>query len=199
MKFEEITFKQILIVMLIVLSVGVIGGFFIGRGQQLVKETHTIEYRQGEQIKVSVPMPYPVKEVTTTIRETQLPGKTEIRHDTVVRVDTPAIVNDYLVQRTYSQTFFNSKEQGKLIVSAVVQYNKQQDLAIDYTPVTEVVTNTKVVKSTFTPYLGIDYNTNNYISAGGGIYYHNLGLNYEYNYNLKQRNKYHSVGLRVKF
>ena len=199
MKLEEITFKQVLIILLIVLAVGIIGGFFIGRGQTVVKETHTVEYRQSEPIRINVPMPYPVKEVTTTIRETQLPGKVEYKHDTIVKIDTAAIVKDYLVQRSYSQTFFNSKEQGKLIVNAVVQYNKQQDLAIDYTPVKEIVTDTKVVKPTFTPYVGIDYNTNGYVGAGGGLYYHNIGLNYEYNYNLKLRDNYHSVGLRVKF
>lgn len=199
MKLEEITFKQVLIILLIVLAVGIVGGFFIGRGQTVLKETHMVEYRQSEPIKISVPMPYPVKEVTTTIRETQLPGKVEYKHDTIVKVDTAAIVKDYLVQRTYSQTFFNSKEQGKLIVNAVVQYNKQQDLSIDYTPVKEIVTDTKVVKPTFTPFVGAGFNSFNQAIAGGGIYYHNMGVEANYIYDTKTKQTGYGGKLVIKF
>lgn len=191
--------KSIIIICAVALILGGVTGFFAGRGQQVYKETHTIEYRESDPIKINIPWPYPVKEITTTIRETQLPGKTEYKHDTISRVDTLAIVKDYLLQRTYSHTFFNSKEKGKLVVNSIIQYNKQQDLAIDYTPVQEIVTNTKVIKPTFTPFVSAGFNSFNQASAGGGMYYHNLGIEANYIYDIATKETGYGGKLVIKF
>lgn len=191
--------KYTIIAGIIILIFGLTIGFFAGRGQQVYKETHTIEYKESDPIKINIPCPYPVKEITTTIRETQLPGKTEYKHDTISIVDTLAIVKDYLLQRTYSHTFFNSKEKGKLVVNSIVQYNKQQDLAIDYTPVQEIVTNTRVIKPIFTPFVSAGFNSFNQASAGGGMYYHNVGIEANYIYDLATKTTGYGGKLVIKF
>lgn len=44
--------KKTLYTALATLIIGLVAGFFIGRAKVIVKETHTIEYRQGEPVKV---------------------------------------------------------------------------------------------------------------------------------------------------
>ena len=75
-------------------------GFFIGRGKTVIKETHTIEWKTQDPIKIDVPYPFPVKEIHTTINEKLVPG--DVIRDTFFVVDTPQVVNDYLIERPYS-------------------------------------------------------------------------------------------------
>lgn len=177
--------------------IGIAVGFFIGRGRITVKETHTIEYRQGEPIKIDVPYPVLVKETHTTIDTQQLPGQVITIRDTIYQVDTIEVVKDYMVERSYSQTFFDSKEKGKLTVNSTVQYNKQRNIGIDYIPVTQIETVTKTIKPIWTPFVSVGYNSLNYVSAGAGVFYHNIGL--EYNYNRSVADQFHDVKLKVKF
>lgn len=188
--------KSIIILLSAALVFGGITGFFIGRAGQVIKETHTIEYREGKQIKIEVPTPYPVTERTTTIEEKWLPGKIEHHHDTLA-FDTAAVIKDYLLERTYSVNMFNSPERGNLTVNTTVQYNRQMKLAIDYTPINQVETNTKTIKPTFTPYIGASVNSMNYLGISAGLFYHNIGAEYQYHANAN-REYYHEVGIKVK-
>lgn len=189
--------KNTLYIALATLIIGLVAGFFIGRAKVTVKETHTIEYRQGEPVKVNVPYPVFVKETKTIIDTQQLPGTVVVVRDTIYQVDTVEIVKDYMLERSYSQTFFDSKEKGKLIVNSTVQYNKQRNIGIDYAPVVQVETITKTMKPVFTPFVSIGYNTLNYVSAGAGLFYHNAGL--EYNFNKSNTDQFHDFKLKVKF
>ena len=172
-------------------------GFFIGRGNKVVKEFHTIEWKQSEPIRIDVPYPYPVKEIHTTINEKFVPG--ELIRDTVFMVDTPQVVKDYMIERTYSQTFFDNKEQGKLTVNSIIQYNKQKSIGIDYKPVTKVETITKVLEPIWTPFVSAGWNSNNSIEIGGGIFYHDIGFEYGFNQDLNFYNKSHEFKIKYKF
>lgn len=157
-------------------------GFIIGRGQTVIKETHTIEWKTQDPIKIDVPYPFPVKEIHTTINEKLVPG--EIIRDTVFVVDTPQVVKDYLIERSYSQTFFNNKEQGKLTVNSTVQYNKQKNIGIDYQPVIKIERLTKVIEPTWTPFVSAGWRSDDYVTIGAGIFYHDIGFEYNYNQNI---------------
>ena len=189
--------KKILYIALATLAIGLISGFFIGRAKVIVKEVHTVEYKQGEPVKVDVPYPVFVKETKTIIDTQQLPGKVVVVRDTIYQVDTIEVVKDYMMERSYSQTFFDSKEKGRLTVNSVVQYNKQKNIGIDYAPVVQVETITKTIKPVFTPFVSVGYNTLNYVSAGAGLFYHNAGL--EYNFNISNTDQFHDFKLKVKF
>jgi len=182
---------------LIALIVGLVIGFFVGRGKTIIKEYHTIEWKASDPVVVNVPYPYPVKEQHTTINEKLVPG--EVVRDTVFIVDTAGVVDDYMVERTYSQTYFDSKEQGRLTVNSIVQYNKQKSLGIDYTPVTRIETIKQLIEPTWTPFLSGGLNTNNYISLGGGIFYHDIGFEYNYNQNINLNSSFHEFKLKYKF
>ena len=112
--------KKTLYIALATLAIGLIAGFFIGRAKVIVKEVHTVEYKQGEPVKVDVPYPVFVKETKTIIDTQQLPGKVVVVRDTIYQVDTIEVVKDYMMERSYSQTFFDSKEKGRLTVNSVV-------------------------------------------------------------------------------
>ena len=189
--------KKIIYIATATLVIWLVAGFFIGRAKVIVKETHTIEYRQGEPVKVNVPYPVFVKETKTIIDTQQLPGKVVVVRDTIYQVDTVEIVKDYMLERSYSQTFFDSKEKGRLIVNSTVQYNKQKNIGIDYIPVTQIETVTKTIKPIWTPFVSVGYNSLNYVSAGAGVFYHNIGL--EYNYNRSVADQFHDFKLKVKF
>lgn len=187
--------KFIIILCAISLILGAVTGFFVGRGQQVIKET--VKYAKGEIIHDTVSFPYPVKETFTTITQTLIPGKIEYRHDTIFKVDTPAIVRDYMIKREYSQKFFDSKEKGRLVVSSAVQYNKQAALYVDYTPVVKEVV--KTVKPIFTPFISGGYNSFNQVSAGGGLFYHNAGIEASYIYDLNLKQSGYGGKLVIKF
>ena len=142
-------------------------------------------------VRDTVYMPYPVKEYETQIIERLIPGK--VIHDTVtkaiIQIDTPLIARDYLIRREYLQKFFDSKEQGRLVVSTSVQYNKQSQISIDYEPVVKEIYRDK--EPVFIPFLSAGYNTLNYYSIGGGMFYRDVGFEYGYNRNLTLKTDYH--------
>lgn len=179
------------------LLVSGIAGFFIGRSNQTIKEKTF--YVPGKPIHDTIPFPYPVKEVYTHITENLVPGK--VIHDTIkniiIRVDTPSIVKDYFLERTYKQKFFDDNEKGKLIVNSTVQYNKQTSLSIDYTPM--IKQTDKITKPIYTPFVSAGYNTLNQIEAGAGIYYHNAGIEVNYIYDTKTKNNSYGGKFLIKF
>ena len=177
--------------------IGLVVGFFISRGNQVVKEFHTVEWKTQDPIEIEVPYPYPVKETHTIVNEKQVPG--EVIRDTIFVIDTVEVVEDYLLERIYSHTFFDSKEQGKLTVNSVVQYNKQKSIGIDHVPVTRVETTKMVVEPIWVPFISAGYDTNNSVLIGGGIFYHDLGFEYNFNQNLNQRDFSHQFKLKLKF
>ena len=114
-----------------------------------------------------------------------------------IPVDTSAIIADWELKRTYKLTPFDNKTQGKLELFPVIQYNKLSALDYNFTPVIErqTIYKTKV----WQPFISASYSTLNYIGIGGGIFYHNLGFEYQYQKSLGSLGDGHTVGIKYNF
>lgn len=115
---------------------------------------------------------------------------------TYIEPDTAKIVEDFLIRREYEFTVFDN-ENGKFIASPTVQYNRLQSFDYSFTPIQKEIT--RYMEKVFTPFVGMSYNTLNYIGISGGIFYHNLGLEYQYSKNIISSSDVHEMGLKVKF
>ena len=114
-----------------------------------------------------------------------------------IKVDTLAVLSDYLLKRTYKETLFDN-EQGRFDLTAEVQYNRMTALSYDYVPLKEI--RTTVSKPVWQPYVGAGYATNRTLCIGGGVFYHNLGVDYTYHFSLPGREAgYHAFKLMYKF
>ncbi len=173
-----------------------------------VRETKT-ELVSGETIRqpvdsrqfipveeVSDPVPVlPVKETEIIYRDTGS-IQTEIRY-ILQTVDTTAIIADYIKKRSYELTVFDNKEQGCLQLFPTVQYNTLTGLNVEYTPVIRQTTITK--QKVWTPFLGASYSTFNYVGIGAGIFYHNIGLEYQYQRDYLKAVDGHEIGIKCRF
>lgn len=117
------------------------------------------------------------------------------KHDTVpIHPDTAAIIAEFLKEKTYDLTLFDDKEKGKLEVKPVLQFNSLSSLDYTYTPIQKVIEK----KRKFEPFVSASYSTLDIVSVGGGIFYNNLGLEYQFQRSFD--NKYgHLLGVKIKF
>lgn len=176
-------------------TVCLIIGFFIGRSS--INSEPKKEYLKGETVTGSVsPTQFKtIKEEKPNIhyRDT---GCTKYLS---IPVDTSAIIADWELKRTYKLTAFDNKMQGKLELFPVIQYNKLSALDYNFTPVIErqTIYKTKIWQS----FISASYSTLNYIGIGGGIFYHNLGFEYQYQYqkSLGNQGNGHLLGVKYKF
>ena len=107
------------------------------------------------------------------------------------------VIADYELKRTYKLTAFDNKTQGKLDLFPVIQYNKLSALDYNFTPVIErqTIYKTKV----WQPFVSASYSTLNYIGIGGGIFYHDIGIEYQYQKSLGSQSNGHLFGVKYKF
>ena len=199
MKTEKI---GILLSFLIILAL--FGGIFIGR--KTVNTKTKIEYIKQEPvfgsiddnqlvpIKVEVPtLPYLPVRIDTVYKDSI---QTEIKY-IVQRVDTAAIIADYILKRSYNITAFDSKELGTLKLFPTVQYNQLLGLDYEFTPVLKQMTIYK--EKVWQPFLSGSYSTLNYINFGVGVFYHDLGFEYQFQKDIGYKNNGHLFGLKYKF
>lgn len=173
-----------------------IGSFFAGRAT--ISPTSEVKYVKGDVIRDTVPLPVPYKEYYT--KEVLVPMKKDtLWRDgepvlTYMKVDTAAIIADYTLKREYEKVLFNNDEHGKMTVGVKLQYNKLQDnITYEYSPIKQQVTREKLL----TPFVGIDYNSFGYVGIGGGLYYHNVGLEGKYVTDFNKKG--FEVGIKYKF
>lgn len=88
------------------------------------------------------------------------------------------VIADYELKRTYKLTAFDNTEQGKLELFLVVQYNKLSALDYNFTPVIE--RNTIYKTKVWQPFVSGSYSTLGYIGGGGEVFYHDIGVEYQY-------------------
>lgn len=171
--------------------IGLVAGFFIGRNSVQL-QTETV-YVKGDTIyeKVAIPIPYQVEIPSEPIYI----YRTDTLTDRIVqKVDTAAILNDWISKREYNQQVFNNKY-GTLSLSTAVQYNRLQKVEYSYIPLQKQTT---ILKSkTWTPFVEASYNTLNYVSIGGGLYYNDLGFSLKYTTDLNKKGM--DIGLKYKF
>lgn len=155
----------------------VVAGFFIGRAT--ISTETKIEYVKGEEVvgTVSPIQLVPTREVVPEF--SFLPYRLLIVGGVQVQVtDTAAIIADYEKSRSYTLTAFDDKEKGKLELYPVVQYNSLQSLDWKFTPYTKMEYRTK--KRVLEPFVSVGWSNLNYVSVGGGLFYHKLGVEYQY-------------------
>ena len=180
-----------------------IGGFLIGRASMNTKTKieyikqepvfGSIENSQLQSVKEEIPInPILPVRVDTVYKDSI---KTEIKY-IVQKVDTTAIIADYILKRSYNITAFDSKELGTLKLFPTVQYNQLAGLDYEFTPVLKQMTIYK--DKVWKPFLSGSYSTLGNIGLGGGIFYHNLGFEYQYQIDVGKNNG-HLFGLKYKF
>lgn len=172
-------------------------GFFLGRATIGTKEI--VKYVKGETVTDTVKVPYPVREFIPS--DPKLIYKEKIVYrDTgrvVIReVDSLAILNDYITGREYEFNVFDNQN-GKLDVNQTIQYNRLQSFDYSFTPIHKEITRYK--EKTFIPFISGSYNTFDVVGIGGGLFYHNFGVEYNYLYQVPTNERGHEVGVKWKF
>lgn len=184
----------------ILIGVLILGaGFFLGRCTTEPKTT--TKYVKGKPIhdtlyseqlvpyKVEVPVHPDLPLKPDTSRKESKPGSISFV------VDTAKIIANYIVRNSYRQTLFDNDTIGKLSISPEVQYNKLQKVGWEFTPVRKEVI--KIQKRVFVPFVSGSYNSFGYVGAGGGFFYHDLGISAKYMTNFQDKGV--EVGLHFKF
>ena len=183
-----------------IVIVAFVVGFFLGRKTIDVEEK--IEYVKGETTHDTIVISQP------TFVEIPAKPKYIYKYDTIVvdniqyiseKVDTSAIIQDYILMRTYEFNVFNSPTLGKFYVKQQVGYNKLLSFDYTFTPITKQVTQYR--EPVFTPFITMGYSTNRTVLGGLGAYYRRLGVEYLINiptnqievYNFNQNNQF--IGL----
>ena len=188
---------------LIVLSgiVCLIIGFFIGRSS--IDSEPKKEYIKGETLTGSVsPTQFePIKEEKP---DKPLLPFIQYRDTGRVRympIDSAAyaklVIADYELKRTYKLTAFDNKTQGKLELFPVIQYNKLSALDYNFIPIIERQTIYKT--KAWHPFISASYSTLNYIGIGGGIFYHDIGIEYQYQKSLGSQGNGNMFGVKYRF
>ena len=160
-------------------------GFYFGRQ---TNDKVKIEYIKGETVIDTVVISDPIY--------VEVPLKPEyiIKYDTVVieniryiaeQIDTVAIIQDYIVTRTYAFNVFNNDTLGKFDINQKIGYNKLLSFDYSFTPITKQVTQYR--SPLFTPFVSAGYSTNQSVLLGGGFYYKNIGLEYNMNVSTDRR------------
>ncbi|MDH6354747.1 hypothetical protein M2132_001076 [Dysgonomonas sp. PH5-45] len=187
--------KKYTIVSIISFILGGLVFFFVGRSSIDLK--NEVSYIPGESTSGSVSdtqlIPVkeekpekpilPMKEVEIQYIDT---GSVRITTEYIYyEVDTAAIIADYILKRSYDLVAFDNKEQGKLRLFPVVQYNKLSGIDYEFTPVYKNINTTR--EKVWQPFVSGSYSTLEYLGLGGGIFYHNLGFEYQYNLDLRKK------------
>ncbi|MDR1370982.1 MAG: hypothetical protein LBJ72_12805 [Dysgonamonadaceae bacterium] len=174
-------------------------GFFVGR--KTVSYEEDVKYIQGEAIYGSIPASH--LEVQEVIPENPvLPMKTDTTYIDrveyiVQKVDTAAIIADYITLRDYAYVLLDSPTQGKLSLSTTVQYNKLSALNWEFSPVIREVTKSRIKVLQF--YTGISYSTFNQTTVSGGLFYFDAALEFQYIYDLTHHTTGQGIGFKYKF
>ena len=181
-------------VLIFAILVAFLTGFFVGRGK--VRTETKVERIEGKTVREAVPVPkvhtsyipkiYFLPTITDTIYKEG--GETIVQ-----RVDTALIIEEYIKRNIYQFTAFDN-ENGKLDVEQSIQYNELKEFNYTFTPIQMYTTVTQ--KPIFEPFVSFGYNTLQQANIGGGFFYHNIGI--EYNYILSNTNG-HYLGIKYKF
>ena len=150
-------------------------GFFLGRRSVQVTETTVVEYRDMPPVHVSIDAPEPLR---FTVPE--LPQWLYFT-DTITQrmvIDTAAILADWILKREYGGRLINDTT-GTIDYFAIVQYNRLQNIMLDYTPIQRTETITRTIQPRFTPFLLIGANTAGGVQVEGGVLLNRVAFSIE--------------------
>ncbi|MDR3140183.1 MAG: hypothetical protein LBU37_00385 [Tannerellaceae bacterium] len=167
---------------ILIITIGVLFCWLFGfiTGRKTIRLEEKTEQVKGETITGNVPVLQPVKEEIPD--NPVLPLKTTVEYrDTIIykhlSVDTAAIIEDYINKRHYRELLFDNSL-GRLELSMTAQYNRLTALDWSFTPIYTMKTVER--KKVWIPFVSASYGTLNYFTVGGGVFYHDVGLNVRY-------------------
>jgi len=172
-------------------------GFLVGRSKET--SVDRTEYIKENPITDTVTNIAPVSEEKPAVPV--LP----IRRDTIClynniyvheSVDTAAIIVEYELNRKYEVPLFDN-QYGKLDLTLNTQYNKLGDISYTFLPVRTI--QYVSVKKAWQPFVAGSYSTLNIVGIGAGLFYHDFGLEYQFQYALPTNQRGHQFGLKWKF
>lgn len=185
-----------------ILLLGMAISFFLGRST--VKTKETVKFVKGETIIADYPthLLTPKREIKGNLVD--LPSyyfftDTIIGIDTVVvytKADTVKVFDDFMTKKEYDFTMFDD-ENGKFDFLGTVQFNALQKAGYRFTQITKQVTVNR--EKRVLPFVSAGMNTFNHASVGGGFFYKNAGVEYEYLYDLNYNNSGHGMKIKFKF
>jgi len=175
---------------LIIAVISLVVGLYVGRLTTTVENTEYV--RQKPESGTAL---HTIVEEVKPLRPT-LPVRDTVYLDNIVVqvVDSAKIIEEYQLLRKYSDLLFDN-EYGTLTLNSEVQYNKRSALSYEFVPIQKVTSIQK--KDVFTPYVRTSYSSFGIVGVGAGAYYHDLGIDFQY-----QRNRYASgyeIGVNYKF
>jgi len=176
-------------------------GFFVGRGTVSIKtEIKTV---LGKTVHDSITVD---KLVTKYEYSPSKPIYIE-RNDSNATVYTPTpkdtteslkiVLDDWNTKRIYANNLFKDSINGIFDYDITIQYNKIQNFKYEFTPVKTTITKERI--RMLQPFVGVSYSTLDIVGIGGGIFYHDLGLEVLYNKNYINGDDGISFGIKYKF
>jgi len=172
-------------------------GFFLGRSSHSVVDK--TEYIKENPITDTVTNIAPVSEEKPAVPDLPIKYDTIYHYNNIyVResVDTAAIIAEYELNRKYEIPLFDN-QYGKLDLTLNTQYNKLGDLSYSFVPVRTI--QYVSIKKTWQPFVAGSYSTLNIVGIGAGLFYNDLGLEYQFQYALPNNQRGHLFGLKYKF
>jgi hypothetical protein len=179
-----------------------LSGVFVGSKMTPEKtvEVVSVRHEKGETIydTVKVLTPYYVR-YTDTVIYTQI-----VEKPVFVYADTSslrAVWDDYFLTRKYDFDFSNDSV-GDYNIEVFVNRNRAVEATSRIVPVYRVVTReiTRTGgKRGFVPFVSGSYSTFGVAGIGGGLFYNDLGLEYQFQKSLEGCETGHSLGLKWRF
>lgn len=186
--------KNILSALLFIL-IGAAIGYYIG-GKSHAKYDTEVEYRRAPEYKVNFKINTPKVELLTgdfTFSDTIVPDTFHFP-DTVTEKDLKQTAYDWNFERKYIETLFDN-QYGKFSFEATVKNNRLQSITPSFSPIEKVITNYYVDK--WQPFVSASYSSLGHVSAGGGMFYRNVGVSVNYVTDFSRNGV--DVGLMYKF
>jgi hypothetical protein len=180
---------------LIIIAVSLIAGYFLGKFSVKVEVKTVVSFQKILPVHVSVEAP-----AAFAVSIPEIP-QFIWRTDTVTGiavVDTAAILADWLLQRDYGGRLI-ADSTGTIDYSATVQYNRLQNISLDYQPIQRTVITTKVIKDRWAPFLFVGGNSAGYATVEGGVFIGKFGLSAELGQNIFENKRYFGGRVGVKF
>lgn len=166
-------------------------GFLVGRATVVEKEI--VKHVKGETIRDTIMLKADTVKIPREINLKPALVKDDTGKDIPVMDSALSVketIKDWNLTRSYKKTLFDN-ESGKLSIDLSVRYNELKEFSYSFTPVHKETTVIK--KRVFTPFISTSCTVGKYFSAGGGFFYHDIGLRAEWS------SRGLNIGLMYKF
>lgn len=181
--------------LLIALLIGLVAGFFLGR--ESIQKESTVSYSTGKKVTGKVERDILNADVEF-LTEVKLIPYLYWKQDTIREVitlvpDTAAIIDDYRTKRKYNFVVFDDIT-GKLVAKPTILHNRLLNFEYEFTPIQKQTTVTRV--KTVRPFISTSLNTFSTYGLGGGLFFNNFGIEYNYMHNFQLNKSGHELGVK---